>query len=56
MQNIEHIPGTNSLVSINNITPEINSEFYIDNEIETSEGNPKAIYNDLGWKAKVKAD
>tara|TARA_B100000579_G_scaffold332129_1_gene282423 strand:- start:5703 stop:6659 length:957 start_codon:yes stop_codon:yes gene_type:complete len=34
----------------------ISSKFYRENEIDTSEGDPLAIYNDLGWKARVKID
>ena len=35
---------------------DISARLYRKNEIETSEGDPKDIYNDLGWKARVKID
>jgi len=35
---------------------QISSKYVRENEIESSEGDPKPIYNDLGWKAEVKGD
>jgi hypothetical protein len=36
LQNIAYLPGTNSPISINTISPNVNPEYYIDNCLETN--------------------
>jgi len=35
---------------------EVNKDLYRANEIESSMGDPRPIYEDLGWKSKIKID